>query len=198
MLDLTGKEVTFLIKKSLSGRIGWKIMPEDDNLNLKINATILEQVMARIRWEILRKQNSKHIWLGLFLRFWSGNPFQGHAVLWRGGANKNVNCDTMTIIIIVNDNDNCDTVTVKCILNITLVPSLYTLKFNHKKYIFILLLYKTQLTRLRMVKRSDWGQDISRGERVWLFLGLVTSTLSGGVESTEYSRVGDWWQRGRL
>jgi len=48
-LDLTGKEVTFLIKKSLSGRVGWKIMPEDDNLNLKINATILEQVMARIR-----------------------------------------------------------------------------------------------------------------------------------------------------
>ena len=50
-MDLTGKEVTFLIKKSLSGRIGWKIMPEDDNLNLKINATILEQVMARIRWK---------------------------------------------------------------------------------------------------------------------------------------------------
>lgn len=51
ILDLTGKEVTFLIKKSLSGRVGWKIMPEDDNLNLKINATILEQVMARIRWK---------------------------------------------------------------------------------------------------------------------------------------------------
>merc|ERR1711936_434861 len=49
ILDLTGKEVTFLIKKSLSGRVGWKIMPEDDNLNLKINATILEQVMSRIR-----------------------------------------------------------------------------------------------------------------------------------------------------
>ena len=52
VLDLTGKEVTFLIKKSMSGRIGWKIMPEDDNLNLKINATILEQVMNRIRWEM--------------------------------------------------------------------------------------------------------------------------------------------------
>ena len=51
-MDLTGKEVTFLIKKSMSGRIGWKIMPEDDNLNLKINATILEQVMNRIRWEM--------------------------------------------------------------------------------------------------------------------------------------------------
>ena len=25
VLDLTGKEVTFLIKKSMSGRIGWKI-----------------------------------------------------------------------------------------------------------------------------------------------------------------------------
>ena len=51
-MDLRGKEVTFLIKKSMSGRVGWKIMPEDDNLNLKINATILEQVMTRIRWEI--------------------------------------------------------------------------------------------------------------------------------------------------
>lgn len=49
MLDLTGKEVSFLIKKSMSGRVGWKIMPVDDNLNLKINATILEQVMSRIR-----------------------------------------------------------------------------------------------------------------------------------------------------
>merc|ERR1711936_704850 len=49
VLDLTGKEVSFLIKKSMSGRVGWKIMPEDDNLNLKINATILEQVMSRIR-----------------------------------------------------------------------------------------------------------------------------------------------------
>jgi hypothetical protein len=28
---------------------GWKIMPEDDNLNLKINAAILEQVMNHIR-----------------------------------------------------------------------------------------------------------------------------------------------------
>ena len=52
-MDLRGKEVTFLIKKSMSGRVGWKIMPEDDNLNLKINATILEQVMTRIRWEKL-------------------------------------------------------------------------------------------------------------------------------------------------
>lgn len=49
LINLTGTEVTFLVKKSLSGRIGWKIMPEDDNLNLKINAQILEQVMARIR-----------------------------------------------------------------------------------------------------------------------------------------------------
>ena len=48
-MDMTGKEVSFLIKKSLSGRSGWKIMPEDDNLNLKINTRILEQVMERIR-----------------------------------------------------------------------------------------------------------------------------------------------------
>ena len=49
VLDLRGQEVTFLVKKSLSGRIGWKVMPEDDNLNLKMNASIMGQVMARIR-----------------------------------------------------------------------------------------------------------------------------------------------------
>ena len=49
VLDLRGQEVTFLVKKSLSGRIGWKVMPEDDNLNLRMNASIMGQVMARIR-----------------------------------------------------------------------------------------------------------------------------------------------------
>ena len=48
-MDLIGKEVSFTIKKSLTGRIGWKIMPEDENLNLKMNAYVLEQVMNRIR-----------------------------------------------------------------------------------------------------------------------------------------------------
>ena len=41
-------------------------MPEDDNLNLKINATILEQVMARIRWEMAgEKTELKAYLLGL-------------------------------------------------------------------------------------------------------------------------------------
>jgi len=48
-VDLRGQEVTFLIKKSLSGRIGWKIMPEEEELNLKINPAVLQQVMDQIR-----------------------------------------------------------------------------------------------------------------------------------------------------
>ena len=44
-----GQEVSFTIKKSLSGRVGWKIMPEEENLNLRVNASVLEQVMNRIR-----------------------------------------------------------------------------------------------------------------------------------------------------
>ena len=47
--DLKGQEVTFLIKKSLSGRIGWKIMPEDETLNMKMCSACVEQVMERIR-----------------------------------------------------------------------------------------------------------------------------------------------------
>ena len=47
--DLRGQEVTFLIRKSMSGRIGWKIMPEDETLNLRMNCGCVEQVMQRIR-----------------------------------------------------------------------------------------------------------------------------------------------------
>ena len=46
---MAGQEVTFKIKKSTLGRIGWKIMPEDDSLNLKMNKDILNQVLERIR-----------------------------------------------------------------------------------------------------------------------------------------------------
>eukprot|EP00092_Neocalanus_flemingeri_P001436 GFUD01001534.1.p1 GENE.GFUD01001534.1~~GFUD01001534.1.p1 ORF type:complete len:196 (-),score=72.29 GFUD01001534.1:121-708(-) len=48
-LNLRGQEVTFLIKKSLAGRIGWKIMPEDEKMNMKMNKECVEQVMERIR-----------------------------------------------------------------------------------------------------------------------------------------------------
>ena len=47
--DLKGQEVTFLIKKSLSGRIGWKIMSEDETLNMNMCSACVEQVMERIR-----------------------------------------------------------------------------------------------------------------------------------------------------
>ena len=47
--DFRGKEVTFLIRKSMSGRIGWKIMPEDETLNLRMNRGCMEQIMQRIR-----------------------------------------------------------------------------------------------------------------------------------------------------
>merc|ERR1711970_447199 len=46
--SLSGQEVTFLISKSLSGRIGWKIMPEDETIQLQ-GLHCLEQVMERIR-----------------------------------------------------------------------------------------------------------------------------------------------------
>ena len=47
---IPGQEVTFKIKKSTLGRIGWKIIPEDDTLNLKMNQDILTQVLERIRY----------------------------------------------------------------------------------------------------------------------------------------------------
>jgi len=43
------REVTFIVRKSMLGRIGWKIMPEDENLDLKMNKDILGQVLERIR-----------------------------------------------------------------------------------------------------------------------------------------------------
>jgi hypothetical protein len=41
--------LALLIFQRVETGSGWKIMPEDDNLNLKINAAILEQVMNHIR-----------------------------------------------------------------------------------------------------------------------------------------------------
>ena len=46
---LSGQEVTFLIAKTMSGRIGWKIMPEDENINIRMNREGVDQVMQRIR-----------------------------------------------------------------------------------------------------------------------------------------------------
>ena len=43
------KEITVKVKKTTLGRTGWKIMPEDDSLNLKMNKDIMDQVLDRIR-----------------------------------------------------------------------------------------------------------------------------------------------------
>merc|ERR1719150_2936829 len=45
----SGKEISFKVKKTMMGRIGWRIMPEDDSLNLKMNKDILNQVLERIK-----------------------------------------------------------------------------------------------------------------------------------------------------
>ena len=49
MSDLRGQEVTFLVRRSLAGRLGWKIMPEDETVDLKVNYGCVEQVMQIIR-----------------------------------------------------------------------------------------------------------------------------------------------------
>ena len=48
-MPLEGKEVTFIISKSQSGRFGWKIMVEDENLRLA-GLDALQLVMERIRY----------------------------------------------------------------------------------------------------------------------------------------------------
>ena len=40
----------FLIAKTMSGRVGWKIMAEDENINIRMNREGVEQVMQRLRW----------------------------------------------------------------------------------------------------------------------------------------------------
>merc|ERR1711997_587278 len=46
---MLNNEITFKVKKSKLGRAGWKIMPEDETLNLRINRNILSDVLERIR-----------------------------------------------------------------------------------------------------------------------------------------------------
>jgi len=45
----SGREISFKVKKTMMGRIGWRIMPEDDSLNLKMNKDILNQVLESIK-----------------------------------------------------------------------------------------------------------------------------------------------------
>ena len=51
--SLSGQEVIFLIAKTMSGRVGWKIMAEDENMNMRMNREWVDQVMQRIRWFII-------------------------------------------------------------------------------------------------------------------------------------------------
>ena len=44
-----GDSVTFLVKKNKYGKQGLKIMPEDENFNLKVNGHILEQAVQTVR-----------------------------------------------------------------------------------------------------------------------------------------------------
>ena len=46
---LPGQKVAFSIKKHNTGRGGWKIIPEEDNIDLKMMPKLMEEVMKRIR-----------------------------------------------------------------------------------------------------------------------------------------------------
>ena len=48
-LMMLNNEISFKVKKSKLGRTGWKIMPEDETMNLRINKKILDEVLDRIR-----------------------------------------------------------------------------------------------------------------------------------------------------
>ena len=48
-LMMLNSEISFKVKKSKLGRTGWKIMPEDETMNLRINKKILDEVLDRIR-----------------------------------------------------------------------------------------------------------------------------------------------------
>ena len=44
-----GDSVSFVIKKQKFGKEGYRIMPEDERFNLKVNGHILEQAVEAIR-----------------------------------------------------------------------------------------------------------------------------------------------------
>ena len=43
------REVTFRVKKNTKGRSGWKIMPEDEGINLQINKEVLDKCLERLK-----------------------------------------------------------------------------------------------------------------------------------------------------
>ena len=48
-VPIKGEWVTFIIKKTTLGRNGWKIMTENENMNLRMNREIIDMVTERIR-----------------------------------------------------------------------------------------------------------------------------------------------------
>ena len=44
-----GEWVTFVIRKSLTGRMGWKIMTDNEDMNLRLNKDTIEMVTEKIR-----------------------------------------------------------------------------------------------------------------------------------------------------
>ena len=72
---------------------GWRIMPEDDSLNLKMNKDILNQVLERIKWDSKVSCICHTYCVFIFLYVFSSSSMcfhdsmdlchpQGHAILW--------------------------------------------------------------------------------------------------------------------
>ena len=51
--SLSGQSVSVIIKQYLPGKGGWKIMPEDQNIDLRTNHEVVEQVLARLRCSLV-------------------------------------------------------------------------------------------------------------------------------------------------
>ena len=48
---VSGQFLTFLVSKSIAGRIGWKVMAEQENIDLQTNQAGVAAVMERIRYK---------------------------------------------------------------------------------------------------------------------------------------------------
>ena len=46
---VSGEWVTFVIRKSVTGRMGWKIMTENENMNFRVNRDTIENLTEKIR-----------------------------------------------------------------------------------------------------------------------------------------------------
>ena len=46
---VSGEWVTFIIRKSLAGRTGWKIMTENEKLNFRVNKDTVNILTEKIR-----------------------------------------------------------------------------------------------------------------------------------------------------